>query len=151
MPKKLPHLLHGNACRLSGFQEVLSYSMDPGRKSIGLALSSCLGPTILPCPGQAAEEVSPARGGTSAGKGLPPGDILRFREGGRARGIRGIWMGKFRPFLRKNHCLMMICEAPLRLDPYKTEEDRYIKLGGGKYENGVAKFSKSVPTSRINT
>ena len=46
-------------------------------------------------------------------------------------------MEKFRPFLRRNHCLMMICEAPLRLDPNKTEEDKYMKLGGENMQMGL--------------
>jgi hypothetical protein len=49
--------------------------------------------------GQAAEEGSPARGGTSAGNELPRRDMLRFREGERAKRMRKIWLEKFRPFL----------------------------------------------------
>jgi hypothetical protein len=103
--------------------------MGPGRKSISPALSSCLGPSILPCPGQAAEKVSES---ASAGNRFPARDILRFREERRDKGMGRIRMEKFRPFLCRNHCLRMIREPPLRLGPDRTGEDKYIKMGGFK-------------------
>lgn len=87
-------------------------------------ISSCLGPTFLACPGRATEEVNES---ASAGNGLPPRDVLKFGKGGRGQRMRGIWIEKFRPFLQRNHCLMMIREPPLWLDPNRTGKDKYMK------------------------
>jgi hypothetical protein len=47
--------------------------------------------------------------------------------------MRGIEKEKFRPFLWRNHCLMMIREVPLRLRLDRTGKDRYRKRGGQGY------------------
>ena len=48
--------------------------------------------------------------------------------------------GDSRPFLRRKHRLMMIREAPLRLGPDITGEDKCIKLWSGKTLFPLDKF-----------